>query len=89
MKVFFEVWCRIEGVVEAETAHAAYHRFDKVLKNRLNESVKNPLFHIDNRPFYVNGQVSKIRCFDALTFNNLDCGEINTTPCPWCRSSEG
>lgn len=23
--------------------------------------------------------------FDALSFANLDCGEINTKPCLWCK----
>lgn len=80
MKVFFEVWCRIEGLVEAETAHVAYHLFDKMIKDRL--------YNQYYRPFYVNGQVSKIRCFEPLTTNNLDCGEINVTPCPWCKNKD-
>lgn len=68
--------------MEARTPHEAYHKFDKAIKYRLELSPDQwvePKFHI-------NGQVSKIRCFDAETMENLDCGEINTTPCPWCKN---
>lgn len=94
MKVFFEAWCRIEGWVEANDPHRAYHEFDKEVKVRLHPKL-NETYDPRARPdtvmsgdFYINGQVSRIRCFDAVTFENLDCGEINTTPCPWCKSSE-
>lgn len=85
MKVFFEAWCRIEGWVEANDPHQAYHEFDKEVNARLRSRPNNVM----SGYFYTNGPVSKVRCFDELTLENLDCGEINIVPCQWCKSSEG
>ena len=93
MKVFFEVQTRIEGWVEANNPHHAYHEFDRLVKFRLGRGVlsdqgANVGLIMEEPSYYVNGQVSKIRCFDAMTMENLDCGDINRNPCPQCKNGD-
>lgn len=35
MKIKFDVWTRLEGVVEEDNLHQAFHLFDRAIRRRL------------------------------------------------------
>ena len=77
--MLFDVWVRIEGVVESDDPHAGLHLLDKAIRNRLyaeGEKVSS---------LELGCPLSIIRCYDLKTRDNLDAGTINSTPCRDCK----
>ena len=68
-----EVWARIEEVMEAETAHQAFHALERKILSVVN----------------LHGHPDKIRCYGPLpSTDNVDCGHIFQTPCQFCEEKK-
>lgn len=80
MKVKIEVWARIEGEVEANTPHDAYHKFDTHVKAKLVTRTEEK----GQESFYITAPLDFIRCYAVSSLENLDPGDISTTPCKTC-----
>ena len=81
MKIKFDVWARLEGVVEADNPHQAFHLFDRAIRRRL----RYDLDSIEIGSIELNTPLSIIRCYDCSPTKNLEPGDISTYPCPDCE----
>ena len=83
MRILFDVYVRVEGIVDADDPHDALHFFDREMRTRLHQ--------IGNRSgsgvgeITLQSPITSIRCYDLSTKGNLECGKIATFPCPYCE----
>jgi len=79
MKIVFDTWVRIEGLVESDNPVLAYRKFAKGVKSRLGCGIVSDCgadgnLIVEEHPYQVN-DISVIRCFDVETLDNLDCSD--------------
>jgi hypothetical protein len=76
MKIVFDAWVRIEGVVESDNPILAYKEFTRIVKSRLSSGIVIDCGVSGNliveEPSYQVNDMSVIRCFDVETLKNID-----------------